>query len=461
MTQRPPQEPHTQETRPLAFEPLVGPSVDDTGLGPVPGAAPRAAGSGPNAKWRQPKKKRSYLLRPDYQAVGLDEIFNRTEEATVAYLADVRWRALGVGVQVCPRCGTVDTHYRCQGNRGWKCKSKVCGRKFTVFSGTRVHGMKMTAKTFVSILFHFMEAKDSISSREISGLHGLNHQTVHVLTLKLREAIRDTMLAEPPLTGHVHADAAYFIKYTRPGNIGTGAASAAKNDQKNAGLDESGKTPRSVSKNMHAIVVFVQAGPTGQRRYKVAKIKTEHQVALLEIGQAFCDKEATLITDQHAGYNFFSAEFQSHHRVNHNEEFMSADGFHTNYAEGFFARVRPCIGGAWHHTSVQYLEEYAWEVAWRQTMVGQSNLVQLEDLIRRVLNSGRATRFADYWNKRQVEKTEAREDLGLVVEVKSAEVPKRRGRPKAGMARIKDVEKPKRAYKRKAPGPTTPPAADE
>jgi len=319
----------------------------------------------------------------------------------------------------------------------------------------------MSAKKFLSILLHFMEAKDSISSREVSGLHGLNYQTVHVLTLKIREAIRNTMLAEPPLTGYIHADAAYFIKYVRPGNVGNGAAQSAKSDQKNAGLNESGKTPRSVSPNMHAIVVFVQAGPTGQRRYKVAKIKTETQVVLLDIGQAYCDMNATLITDQHAGYNFFSAEFQSHHRVNHNEEFVSKDGFHTNYAEGFFARVRPCIGGAWHHTSVQYLEEYAWEIAWRQTMVGQSNLVQLEDLIRRVLNSGRATRFADYWNKRQVEKTEAREVLGLVVEVQSAEVPKRRGRPKAGMTRIKEIQKPKRAYKRKAPGPTNPPATEE
>jgi len=399
------------------------------------------------------------LLKPGYRTVDLDEVFGRTEEETLDYLAGVRWRGLGIGVQACPWCGTVEQHHLCRATGGWKCKSKTCERKFTVFSGTRVHGLKMGAKKLFSILLHFMEAKDGISSREVSGLHNLTHQTVHVLTLKIREAIRDTMLAEPPLTGHIHADAAYFIKYTRPGNVGTGAAAAAKTEQKNAGLNEKGEIPRSVSENMHAIVVFVQAGPQGHRRYKVAKVKTEHQVALLQLGQAYCTTDATLITDQHAGYNFFSAEFQTHHRVNHNEEFMTKEGFHTNFAEGFFARVRACVAGAWHRTSVQHLEEYAWEVAWRQQMVGRSNLQQLEDLVRRLLNSGRATRFADYWNKRKTDKAANREELGPVFEVDKNDVTKKRGRPNSGMVRIKDIEKPKRPYRKKTQKLPIPPAS--
>jgi hypothetical protein len=319
--------------------------------------------------------------------------------------------------------------------------------------------MKMPVKTFLSILFHFVEAKDGISSREASGLHDLNHQTVHVLTLKIREAIGETMSSEPLLFGHIQADAAYFMKYTKPENVGMGAANSAKYDQKNAGLDENGKTPRTVSKNMHALVVFVQTGPQGHRRYRVATLKTEDQVDLLHLGQKFCSKDAILITDQHSGYNYFSGEFVGHHKVNHQREFMTADGIHTNQAEGFFARMRAAVAGAWHLTSVQNLELYGWEVAWRQTMVGRDNLSQLEDLTRRMLNSGRAKRFADYWNKRGDKVKATREDIGELVEVDKKDVRKRRGRPAAGMLRTPAPERVKRPYQRKTMPPVGAPPA--
>lgn len=424
---------------------------------------------GPDARWSSVKEKRSYLLRPDYRQVSLQGLLGRSNEQAIQYLARVRWGGFGENVQACPACGSVASHYWCKSIGGWKCRDKRCGKQFTVFSGTRFHGIKMAATTFLGILFHFVEAKDGISSREIAGLHNLNHQTVHVMTLKIREALRETLSAEPLLTGYVQADAAYFIKYTRPGNVGTGAATAAKAQQKNAGLDESGKVQHTVSKNMHALVVFVQAGQQGCRQYRIARVKTENQVDLLTLGQRFCDSQAALITDQHSAYNFFSGEFVAHHRVNHQQEFMTKEGFNTNFAEGIFARMRAAVAGAWHRTSIQNLEEYGWEIAWRQTMVGRPNGEQLEDLLRRVLNHGRAKRFVDYWGKREKPPEAKREELGEVVEVEKKNVTKKRGRPKAGMARMKKPTEPKRAYRRKdapsaapspdpATGPTDPPS---
>ena len=318
------------------------------------------------------KKKRNYLLTPAYRTTSLLEILGYTETQLAAYLEHIRWGGLGLGVQACPKCGSIDRHYRCASINGWKCKG--CAKQFSVLSGTRVHGMKMSLKTFMSFAMHFMEAKDSMSSRELSGLHDLDYQTAHVLTLKVREAIRETMGSEGPLTGYVQADAAYFMKYVRPGNVGTGAALAAKEIQKNAGLDEDGKLPAKVNESMHALVVFVQAGQQCHRRYRIAMIKTENQVDLLTLGQQFCAKEAILVTDQHSAYNFFSGEFVAHHQVNHNKEFQTRDGVNTNLAENIFSRIRAAVHGAWHRMSVQNLVEYGWEVAWRQEMVGSDNL---------------------------------------------------------------------------------------
>lgn len=297
--------------------------------------------------------------------------------------------------------------------------------------------MKMSLKTFMSFAMHFMEAKDSMSSRELSGLHDLDYQTAHVLTLKIREAIRETMGSEGSLTGYVQADAAYFMKYVRPGNVGTGAALAAKEVQKNAGLDEDGKLTAKVNESMHALVVFVQAGQQGHRRYRIAMIKTENQVDLLTLGQQFCTKEAILITDQHSAYNFFSGEFVAHRQVNHNKEFQTRDGVNTNLAENIFSRIRAAVHGAWHRMSVQNLVEYGWEVAWRQEMVGKDNLQQFNDLLARILKSGPANKFVDYWNKRSEDERVPKEEIGVLREVDLGVVPKKRDRPKKGTVRPK------------------------
>lgn len=122
-------------------------------------------------------------------------------------------------------------------------------------------------------------------------------------------------------------------------------------------------------------------------------------------------------------------------RVNHNQEFQTQDGVNTNLAENIFSRIRAAVHGAWHRMSVQNLIEYGWEVAWRQEMVGKNNLFQFEDLLRRLMTSGRPTRFVDYWNKRPEDRRPPKEEIGELKEVAKADIPKKRGRPTKGSAR--------------------------
>jgi len=392
--------------------------------------------------WRRGKPKRNYLLKPEYRQINVKEIHSLTEREAAYKLGVMRW---GMGdKQVCPECGTIDEHYWSKKHTRWECRSKPCRKQFSVFSGTKLHGTKMTPVDVLSLMHSFVEAKDGISAREASGREGRDYQTMHIVLLKFREALRQTMSAEPPLTGYVQADAAYFIKYVKPGNTGNGPAFSAKDDRKNAGLDESGKTKSSISPNMHALVVFVQTGRKGERQYRVAVIKTENQVDLLTLGQKFCETQAILVTDQHSGYNFFSGEFCQHLTVNHQEEFMTADGVHTNFAESFFARMRAATWGAWHRTSVQNLEEYGWEMAWRQTMAGSDNLTQLRDLFRRLCASGRSERYKDYWHKLPEAERPVREEVGALREVPKDEVPKKLGRPAADTVKAQVPVAPKK-----------------
>jgi transposase-like protein len=407
---------------------------------------------GPDVGRAVVQQEANYLLKADYRCTSVQQLLRMTDAQARGVLERIRWGHLGKGKQVCPKCGSIDSHFWCKTPQRWKCRAKMCGHQFTVLQGTRLHGAKKPLQELLAVLFEFVEGKDSVSSRQLSGKYDLAYHTAYVLLMKVREAIADSMKAEPKLTGYIQADAAYFMKYVRPKNVGTGAAFAAKRDRKNAGLDADGKTKNTISEKMHALVVFVQTGPAGHRRYKVAVVKTENQVDLLTLGKEYCDRGALLTTDGHAGYNFYSGAFQQHYVVDHTTTFYRDDGMHTNQAEGFFSRMRSAESGAWHKMTLGHIEEYGWEFAWRQTMVGRPNLEQLEDLLARLLRTGRATRYADYWGKSKTTPKPAVDpgDDAVAMEVRKDSVPKKRGRPGAGTVKPELPERPKRKYKRRS-----------
>ncbi len=110
-------------------------------------------------RYKRPQAK-SYLLKESYRRIGLPEIYALGEEAACEYLMKARWGDLGEDRQACPSCGAVDQHYRFEGQWVWKCRETYCGTHFTLFSGTPLHGMKMSATVLLSILFQFVENKD-------------------------------------------------------------------------------------------------------------------------------------------------------------------------------------------------------------------------------------------------------------------------------------------------------------
>ncbi len=396
---------------------------------------------------RKRPQPRSYLLKADYRELGLSDL-PLDDKAAQDLLEKARWGALGENKQACTRCGSIASHYRYKDRVIWKCRDLMCNRQFSLLSGTRLHSLKIAPAQLVGILFHFVEAKDSISAREISGLYNLHYQTAHTVLMKIREALRETQLAEPKLRGRIQTDAAYFIRYRRPGNVGTGRALREKADQKNAGVDELGKAAQTEhAKDMHALVMFVQTGPQKERQYKIAMVKTEEQADVEGLADQFCERGSTIWTDQMNKY-FVLAQTWEHAYVNHSKQFKNKEGVHTNFAENFFSRMRASQWGAWHRLTVQHLIEYAWEVAWRLTMAGHSNGAQFRDLLRRLLTSNRGTRFVrDRTESPEAGETVA-EEKGFVVEIPKADLAARRGRPKAGVKRG-TAPREKRSYKKK------------
>src|ERR1700730_2594870 len=106
---------------------------------------------------------KSYLLKAAYRVMSLANIYERGEQDAIDLFAEIRWGE--IGRQACPRCGELDQHYWTARHKRWKCRA--CEKQFTVFSGTYLHATKLKPVVLLSLFFHFVEAKDSVSAREV------------------------------------------------------------------------------------------------------------------------------------------------------------------------------------------------------------------------------------------------------------------------------------------------------
>jgi hypothetical protein len=358
-------------------------------------------------------------VSPDTRKTGLSNIiFNDNAEA-LEWLAAQRW---GTGGQTCPQCGDIDHHYWVPSRGLWKCRAKQCNKFFSVFSGTKFHATSLEPHQVTKLLFLWQESAEGMSSRELAGLVGRDYRAIHLQVMKLREALvqaQDTT----PMTGVVEVDAAYFCRYVRPPNKGTGSSFRTKSKAKEVadetgtatpiaetssaeGTQMTGSTTKELAKyqhnpNMHALVAFVQRLPDGGiARIRVAVIKTETQVDVLPLALEYVHESAMILTDEHGAYTPLISVVAEHTRIRHKTLFIDDAGNHTNHVECFFAEMRKAQEGAFHSIGLGYLLYYATEMAWRLEMRDKPNDVRLADLARRALRSGPPVQFADMCNKR-------------------------------------------------------------
>jgi hypothetical protein len=315
-----------------------------------------------------------------------------------------------------------------------------------VFTRTKFHATAMEPHHVTTLLFLWQESAEGMSSRELAGILGRDYRGTHLQVMKLREALVQTQDNEP-LAGVVEVDAAYFRRYVRPPNRGTGTSYRPK-AKGHAAVEETAKpapspAPKGKTKsekaeaevmateepakyqqnpNMHAVVAFVQRLPDGRgiARIRVAVVKTENQVDVLGLTLKYVSESAAVLTDEHGAYTPLIATVAEHTRVRHKAVFIDDEGNHTNHVECFFGEMRRAQAGAFHSMGLGYLLYYATEIAWRLEMRDKPNLVRLEDLAQRALRSGPPVQFADMSNKRpkagkpRVEKPKA---LGQAFEV--------------------------------------------
>src|SRR3989344_2619985 len=100
------------------------------------------------------------------------------------------------------------------------------------------------------------------------------------------------------------------------------------------------------------------------------KLHTKHipntgKYTLLEEIQKNVDKNASIMTDNYAGYTQLSKYGYHHFSVNHSASEYTRGEIHTQNIEGVWSQLKRGITGVYRHVSKEYLQSYSDEFSWR------------------------------------------------------------------------------------------------
>jgi len=318
------------------------------------------------------------------------EIEKMSEEDVHAMFAARRWGKHGDGKQVCPECGSVDSHYVIRGRKQWRCKESGCGRTFSVTTGTKLQDHKIPLKMILRIFQAYVNSNGGINAMYIQKMEGIAYQTAFTLLHKFREGLLDDRDLSP-LERHVEIDGGHFsgrIRKPRKKIKTTGLPARAK----------VGKKWFPTHPNRRIVVVLREISPIkgrGAVRSIVAVVKAENEALVTPVVHRYVKPGSEVQTDESNAFCRLPMRFE-HRTVNHSVEFSTDDGVNENQAESFFARGRR-LGAEIRRITPKYMLDYMNELAWREDTRRQTTEQQIDSLLNALLKTGMSKWWRGYW----------------------------------------------------------------
>jgi len=222
------------------------------------------------------------------------------------YFIPIRWPN-GIA---CPHCGGKE-HAFIASRRIWRCKSKACGKQFSVKIGTVMEDSPLGLDTWLSAICLIANAKNGISSYEVHRALGITQKSAWFLLHRIRLATQNGSFGK--LSGEVEVDETF---------IGGKARNMHKDKraEKITGRGAAGK----------AIVIGVLERE-GKVRTKVIP-NTKKGTVQAEV-RANVEPGSTVNTDALKSYEGLAPEYV-HEAVDHATEYVRGN-CHTNGLENY------------------------------------------------------------------------------------------------------------------------------
>ena len=264
---------------------------------------------------------------------------------------------------VCPHCGTVDNAGRLAGVRSkpskknpdgalrhglWKCYARECRKQFTVKVGTVFEDAHLPLHKMLQAVHLLCSSKKGFSSHQLSRILECDYKTAWFLAHRIREAMRDGVLA--PMGGNgqiIEADETFIGRVTGvPYSRGT----AHKN----------------------VVLTLVERGGSARSFH----IESTSIADIAPIVRQNVRRESRFMTDEARHYMEMGREFKGGHgAVNHaKDEYVRYEQpitgepelmISTNTVEGFYSIFKRGMKGIYQHCSEKHLHRYLAEFDFR------------------------------------------------------------------------------------------------
>jgi len=256
------------------------------------------------------------------------------------YMVDSRWPD---GV-VCPTCERTDPTFL-KTQKKWQCKSAHAKRQFTAKVGTIFEDSPLGLEKWLPAVWLITNAKNGVSSYELSRSLGVTQKTAWFMLHRIREAMKSGSLAKMGGNGPIEIDETFIGGQKKNMH-------AAKRIRYEARGGAKGKTTVMGMLDREARQVRAKVIPNVKR-------ETLQNEILNQI-----EKKSTLHTDSWASYDELKAQDFIHKTVNHYQEYVRGE-VHTNGIENFWSLLKRGLKGTYVAVEPYHLDRYVSEQVFR------------------------------------------------------------------------------------------------
>jgi len=272
------------------------------------------------------------------QFKGMNSIkFNRhfqSDDDCYRYLSEIKWTATGYH---CKHCGY--TKYG-KGKKPYSRRCTKCNYDESSTAGTMFDKCKFSLLKAFHIAFKISTKKKGMSSEELSKEFEQRQKTCWEFKWKIQQAMRSS--GNYPLKGVVHVDEFYV-----------------------GGEEEGGKRGRGKG-NKRLVIVALEIDNGVYGRAYASIIKNASSASFKPFFEKYIDKDASVVTDEWAGYKPLKSEYKKMRQVPSNEG-KSFPELHIH-----IMNIKSWLRGIHHHCSEErlqgYLDEYHFRFNRRNNM---------------------------------------------------------------------------------------------
>jgi transposase len=269
------------------------------------------------------------------KAPTLREFQNRfpTEDACLDHLFQVRY---GEDFN-CPKCGRPAKYSRVRGRRAYQCN--WCANNLYPTAGTPFDRTRTSLRDWFYVMFLFTTSRNGVAAKRVQREIGVTYKTAWRMCDQIRMYMT-SLDSDDPMGGEGEV---VQIDETFIGGKG-----------KQQTYHQTKKLVIGMMENGGELVTRV-----------VASTK---KVDLLPQVQRFVLPGTEIHTDECSSYRSLHTRGYAHKKVNHRNEYVSADGTHINALEGFWGLLKRGINGTYISVSEKHLPKYLGEFEFRWNM---------------------------------------------------------------------------------------------